>query len=212
MTTAPTQPVAFFEMPKIARFNREVIVTEKIDGTNASVIVFEDGRVAAGSKNRLLLDSEPDNFGFRAWVRKYEDALRLLGPGLHRGEWWGQGIGRKYDGRPKTFSLFNVQRWVSATPREEPVSWTEYLARNAIVRTPLPLSLPCCEVVPVLGVIPRPDPIYVDAFVEGLKDNGSKAQPGFMRPEGVVCFFTASQGLFKVTCEKDESRKGTVGS
>ena len=34
--------IEFKEFPKIARLNREVIVTEKIDGTNAAVIVTED--------------------------------------------------------------------------------------------------------------------------------------------------------------------------
>jgi hypothetical protein len=29
----------FVEFPKMARFSREVIVTEKIDGTNAAVVI-----------------------------------------------------------------------------------------------------------------------------------------------------------------------------
>lgn len=36
--------MAFQPFPKIARWSREVIITEKIDGTNASVIVSDDGK------------------------------------------------------------------------------------------------------------------------------------------------------------------------
>jgi hypothetical protein len=41
-----------------------------------------------------------------------------------------------------------------------------------------------------------------------LKDNGSKASPGFMKPEGVIIFHTANGYLFKKTIEKDEYHKG----
>ena len=46
-----TLPV-FVPFPKITRLNREIVVTEKIDGTNASVHVLEDGTVLAASRNR----------------------------------------------------------------------------------------------------------------------------------------------------------------
>lgn len=207
MTTTPAPiKVEFHPQPKIARFNRQVIVTEKIDGTNAAVLVHEDGRVEACSKNRVLIDSEPDNFGFRAWVKQNEDGLRQLGPGLHRGEWWGQGIGRKYGGRPKTFSLFNVQRWFD--PRGTyplPQSFIEFIKANNIVQQPLP---DCVSLVPVLGVVSRPDGPVIDALLGTLRDHGSVAQPGFAKPEGIVLFHTSSQQLFKITTEKDESYKG----
>jgi len=40
-----------------------------------------------------------------------------------------------------------------------------------------------------------------------LRANGSKAAPGFMRPEGVVCFHVAGNFGFKTTLEKDAERK-----
>ena len=111
------------EFPKIARLAREIIVTEKIDGSNGVVYVGEDGEVVAGSRSQWLIGS--DNFGFAKWVQEHADELRALGPGRHYGEWWGSGIQRGY-GLPKgekRFSLFNVARWstefaeVPATPR-----------------------------------------------------------------------------------------------
>lgn len=40
-----------------------------------------------------------------------EELVDLLGEGYHYGEWWGQGIQRRYDMDRKVFSLFNVNRW-----------------------------------------------------------------------------------------------------
>ena len=37
----------FEGFPKIARLSREIVVTEKIDGTNARVCITEDGRIFA---------------------------------------------------------------------------------------------------------------------------------------------------------------------
>ena len=34
----------FQDFPKMARLSRDIIVTEKIDGTNAQVYIGEDGR------------------------------------------------------------------------------------------------------------------------------------------------------------------------
>ena len=36
-----TSPLLFTEFPKMARFARECIITEKIDGTNAQVFIAE---------------------------------------------------------------------------------------------------------------------------------------------------------------------------
>lgn len=41
-----------------------------------------------------------------------------------------------------------------------------------------------------------------------LRHSGSVAVPGFAKPEGIVCFHTASNEMFKVTLEKDEEWKG----
>jgi hypothetical protein len=104
----------FIEFPKMARFAREIIVTEKIDGTNAQVWISDDGTdIRAGSRNRWLTYSE-DNFGFAKWVMDHRDELLTLGPGRHFGEWWGSGIQRRYGLDEKRFSLFNVSRWGGA--------------------------------------------------------------------------------------------------
>lgn len=172
----------FEPFPKLARLSREVIITEKLDGTNAQIAIDEDGNIRAGSRTRWIYPSN-DNFGFALWVEQNKSELLKLGPGRHFGEWWGQGIQRKYDLDEKRFSLFNVTRW-----RDNP-------------------DLPaCCHVVPTLytGIFMTQ---AVVAALGILELNGSQAAPGFMRPEGIVIYHTASRQLFKKTLENDDVPK-----
>ena len=178
-------PLPTFEpFPKIPRLNREVIVTEKIDGTNASVHIFEDGHVQAASRNRWITPMS-DNYGFAAWVEKHADELReRLAVGTHFGEWWGPGIQRGYGIPEKRFSLFNTSRWEKA---EKP---------------------PCCHVVPVLARASSLKGLdVVNVALARLREEGSLAAPGFKNPEGVVVFHVASRNLYKVLLEGDDLPK-----
>lgn len=181
----------FVPFPKIARWNRDVVVTEKLDGTNAAVLVLEDGRVFSQSRKRIIFPGQ-DNFGFAAWVGENQDELRDgLGPGLHFGEWWGQGIQRGYGLLEKRFSLFNTRRW-SADAGD--------LFRCA--------EVPCCHVVPTLGTYDYPaEGLFGSALID-LREFGSHAARGFLRPEGIVIFHRGSGQLFKVTLDNDEKPKG----
>jgi len=81
-------PMDFCEFPKISRLSREMIISEKIDGTNSTIYITDNLEIYAGSRNRWITP-EDDNYGFARWVQDHEDDLVSLGPGLHRGEWWG---------------------------------------------------------------------------------------------------------------------------
>jgi len=176
----------FKEFPKIARLNREVIVTEKLDGTNACVIVSDDGlQLAAQSRSKLITPTD-DNYGFAKWVQANATELLRLGPGHHFGEWWGQGIQRNYGLTEKRFSLFNTSRWGDDATRPA-----------------------CCHVVPVIvHGAPTESFKVADEALTMLTVEGSFAAPGFMNPEGIVCFHVPSQSMFKATLEKDEEWKG----
>jgi hypothetical protein len=171
----------FEAFPKIPRLRRNVVITEKIDGTNAQIFINEEGEIRAGSRTRWVTPQD-DNYGFARWVAENADGLRELGPGRHFGEWWGAGIQRNYSQPVKRFSLFNTARWAGSRPE-------------------------CCGVVPTLysgnytiGC--------VEQALAGLRKNGSAAAPGFMKPEGIVVWHEASRQMFKVTLEKDEAPKG----
>lgn len=172
---------------KIPRLRREVIVTEKIDGTNGLISVEADGSVRAGSRNRWLT-LESDNFGFCAWVTEHAKLLAsTLGEGRHYGEWYGQGIQRRYGLEEKRFALFNSSRW-----NPEDFDGT----------------------VPGLGVVPVLTAGPLDQAVENglaiLRENGSIAVPGFDKPEGIVVWHTASRSYFKVLLEGDALPKGAA--
>ena len=206
----------FQGFPSLARLNRDSTITEKIDGTNAGVhverlvpfdtevdwsddtgVVTVDGetyRVTAQSRKRLIYPGN-DNFGFAAWVQvRAEGLARLLGEGLHFGEFWGSGIQRGY-GLPKgekRFSLFNTLRW-----RETDLSSVD-------------------------GLYMVPE-IFTGEFSTNtinnvklkLQQNGSYAAPGFMDPEGLVVFHHASRSAYKTTyddCDRYEHGGGKTWS
>lgn len=194
----------FEAFPKVPRWNRELIITEKLDGTNAQVAVFDkyelavpdrsllvaevDGFVLyAGSRRRYVIPGKTtDNFGFAQWVKDNAEELVELGPGRHYGEWWGRGIQRGYEQQEQHFSLFNVGRWDKDTsPR-------------------------CCKVVPTLRRISHPGLEAVENVLDDLRRDGSRAAPGYMNPEGVVIYHTASGQIYKMTCKDDDKPKSLV--
>ena len=61
--------------PKIPRFSkRKLLITEKIDGTNACIRIYGDGEIVLQSRNRII-STEYDNYGFAAWVNKNREAI-----------------------------------------------------------------------------------------------------------------------------------------
>ncbi len=189
----------FESFASIARLSRDVVVTEKIDGTNGQIYISPDGPVFAGSRNRWLgTEKNDDAFGFGRWVKEHEDELRAgLGAGRHFGEWWGAGIQRRYGLDEKRFSLFNAARW-SDDPGERGVD-----PETGLARPPRP---DCCHVVPVLyrGAF---DTALIDGLLANLESTGSKAAPGFMKPEGVVVWHEHARVMFKKTLG-DDGHKG----
>lgn len=172
----------FEPFDKIARLSRNCAITEKIDGTNACIVITEDGQFLTGSRTRWITP-EDDNFGFSRWAHDHKEELLGLGLGKHFGEWWGAGIQRRYGLTEKRFSLFNTSRWNETPPPA------------------------CCSVVPVLysGIFTS---TAVDDALNRLRTEGSVAAPGFMKPEGVIVYQTAGRVYFKKTLDKDEEWKG----
>jgi hypothetical protein len=201
----------FVPYPKIPRLKRSVVITEKLDGTNAQVIIVDpekvdnalprnflgskDGLVmCAGSRTRRihpngflpLVTDNTDNFGFAKWVHENTDELFKLGEGRHYGEWWGQGIQRGYGLDTRRFSLFNSALWGAHNPN-----------------TP-----ECCSVVPILNQpIPDDEDTSLDRSVESalhqLRVHGSAAARGYMKPDGIIVYHTASRTNYKVLLEND---------
>jgi hypothetical protein len=190
------ETVEFVSYPSIPRLRRNMTVTEKIDGTNASITIVEDGKILAGSRNRFVT-VEDDNFGFAAWVEANQEELLGLGMGRHFGEWWGRGIQRGYGLSVRKFSLFNPDKWCRHD--EEPRFIQTQDPKIFRIQRRVPA---CCDVVPVL----YEGPFSVSAAIEAaelLAAEGSLAAPGFDNPEGIVVFHKAARSLFKMTLGGD---------
>jgi hypothetical protein len=203
MTTTTEHP--FTPFPKLARLQREVIITEKIDGTNAQIYITDDGRMLTGSRTRWITP-EDDNFGFAAWARDHKDELMQLGPGHHFGEWWGRGIQRNYGLNERRFSLFNVSRWClhNEAPQQIPTADPRIVKMQDVLPA-------CCHLVPILW-----DGLFTSAIpavhLHYLSQTGSQAALGFMRPEGIVVFHTAGNVGFKMTLDNDGVPKSSLKS
>lgn len=185
----------FIAWPKTPRLFKPVVITEKIDGTNACVIITEEGEIGAQSRNRLLpmgpsqkddiTWQKRDNSGFAAWVRENDEALiDFLGVGHHYGEWFGHKIGRNYGLSDRRFALFNTKRW-------------------GFLQSPnLASNIPGLVVVPTLHTGEFDTEMIREVFWE-LMDCGSQAVPGFAKPEGIIVYHAASKQVYKMTDEAD---------
>ena len=181
--------------PKTPRLDKPMIVTEKIDGTNALLdivhqddvivenvpkIVAQHGELClfAGSRKRYVVPGD-DNFGFASWVADHADDLAgQLGEGRHYGEWWGRGIQRGYGLDERRFSLFAVDRYPNLDPAG-PAGLVPELYRGPF------------------------DTDEIAASLHVLLATGSRAAVGWDRPEGVVAYHTAARQPFKLTHDKD---------
>ena len=187
----------------MARYSREVIVTEKIDGTNAQVFIGEDGEFLTGSRKRWITPSD-DNYGFSNWANEHKDELLKLGPGRHFGEWWGSKIQRGYGltNGEKRFSLFNTTRWKSESSVVSVDCNSDWFCKREEVPS-------CVEIVPVLW-IGLFDDLDTDYILDELVNNGSVAAPNFVNPEGIVIYHIASNAAFKKTIKNDSVPKTMV--
>jgi len=188
--------IEFKHWPKIIRIEnkRKPIFTEKIDGTNACIAIHPlspenedhnaittvgDGIINpklgiwAQSRNHFLSPNN-DNYGFAKWVEDNKEDLITLGPGHHYGEWWGRGIGRNYGQTERFFSLFNIFKWGSHNSN-----------------TPK-----CCNIVPIIRAN------TIEDVVAELRFFGSKAVPGWMKPEGAVMYEPDAGPYFKIIMDK----------
>lgn len=205
----------FVGWPKIPRINRifgRSIITEKIDGTNAHVLIKPANEVGveglspndpearfqnkyalafggeqglyicAGSRTRWITP-ENDNFGFAKWVKDNAEELFKLGPGHHFGEWYGNGIQRGYGLKEKRFALFNSRRWNDQNPNRPE----------------------CCECVKELHSGEFTLDI-LEEVTDHLKETGSQQVPGFMQPEGVVVYLSELDKMIKWTYDYTEGK------
>ena len=237
----------FKDFRKIPRLSREIIISEKLDGSNGQIFIYstknklrfpfsdesnipsqdfideycvyihpenphveEDDKLYlfAGSRNRWLkIGKQSDNHGFASWVKEHGAELVMLGEGRHYGEYYGKSIQRGYGLDHKRFALFNVSKWHDKLSEKRLISVDEKTGEETYTE----VAPDCCEVVPILyeGMF---DTEVIDASIEGLKRNGSKAVPGYFDAEGVVIYHCAAGQYFKKTLVGDDKPKGVTNA
>lgn len=161
----------FIHWPKIPRLVNETFhITEKIDGTNACIVISEDGNILTQSRKQFITPAK-DNYGFARWAYENQEVLiNELGPGYHFGEWWGQGIQRNYGLTEKRFSLFNPTKSSS-------------ICHN------IPILISCSfEYLD----------FEIKMLQKTMLANGSYVAPGFMKPEGLIIYGEQSKCYWKV--------------
>jgi hypothetical protein len=170
----------FKSFPKIPRYTNELVtITEKIDGTNGLIGIWEDEHgikhIRAGSRNRWL-DEKNNNFKFYQFVM--DNAVELiekLGTGYHYGEWYGQGIQRHYGLKERRFALFNIKVWADDQKRPK-----------------------CCEIVPILYEGPWYDGL-IRATQQELEWGGTFIQGANIEvpPEGIMILMPSLGKYYK---------------
>jgi hypothetical protein len=172
--------VEFKAWPKIGRESPfKVTITEKMDGTNACIVI-KDGNIVGVQSRKRFITTEDDNYGFAQWVSDNKEDLLNLGDGYHYGEWAGFGIQKNpHCLDEKHFFLFNTFRWNKENPNKPK----------------------CCDVVPVLFE----GELTPDIIPDLLHDLLNNAQSG-QTPEGVIVYYHALRGYTKHTIKSPNGK------
>ena len=168
---------AWDKIPRESPFT--VTITEKMNGTNACVIIQGEQIVGAQSRKRLITP-EADNYGFAQWVQDNQTDLETMGDGYHYGEWTGLGIQKNpHNCDRKRFFLFNTFRWNTDNPN-----------RPA-----------CCDVVPIL----YQGELGADTIQGFLNKLEMEALPD-QTPEGIVVYYHAFRKYTKHTIKSPNGK------
>lgn len=226
--------IEFQGFGKIARLNRDIVVTEKIDGTNGAIGIVKLvdseiglGRVDLPSNAKLVLGKSEGPFTL-APVIDYlvyaQSRKRIITPmsdnfGFARWVWDNADTLVEDLGEGLHFGEWwgsGIQRGYGLEKGDKRFSlfnvkrWYEpcSLVHSDIDECLLPKKFKT----PSLGVVPvlYRGPFIMSRIQATLVDldlHGSSAVHGFYRPEGVVVYHTAANELFKVTLLDDEKPK-----
>ena len=219
----------FVEFKKIPRLSRDIIVTEKLDGSNGQICVFS---LESIKKEFAVIEQMYE------WIEQYclyihpenphvEESDKLYLFAASRNRWlttgkqndnhafayWAKehgvelvmlGEGRHFGewygkGIQRGYGL-EEKRWALFNVSK----WQNKNLPLVDEKQAYPPS--CCEVVPILyeGMF---ETEIIELILEGLKRSGSCASRGFMQPEGIIIYHKQGNVYFKKTIENDEKGK-----
>lgn len=225
----------FQPWPKIARLNRDITITEKLDGTNAAVVIVNApfGSGVAEDPNRIAVIFDYDNAGiddagepvseFHVFAQSRTRFITPLQDNYGFAGWVQRNAQALVEilGAGTHFGEWwgsGIQRKYGLTGGDKRFSlfntarWANLTDRDgyrfiADTHPAAFAAIPELHHVPVLYRGGFSEDAIVDAE-ESLRAYGSAAAPGFMRPEGIVVWHDAARQSFKVTLEGDAAPKG----
>lgn len=214
----------FVAWPKTPRWNRKVIITEKIDGTNGAIIIeehplgesleFDTAGASEGVLTVVLggLNPEAGLPDSEYWVFA-QSRKRLISPGKDNfgfATWVVEnavslvrdlGPGRHYG----EWYGKGIQRGYSLDHKR-------FALFNTIKWADAEFETEHLGVVPVLAQPETPSQGAISDSLVRLRVAGSKAVRGYMNPEGIVIFHTAANQVFKVLLDNDAGYKAMEGA
>lgn len=219
--------IKFPEFEKIARLSRPCVITEKLDGTNASVHILSEYQMEL--EVYMAEYKSPDTerlYSANTLIEREKAILKVPIDGTNwylmagsRTQWvwpgndnagfggWvrqhaeelvvGLGEGRHYG-----------EWWGLGIKRGYGLKEKRFSLFNTS-RWNDETKPECCHVVPVLfqGLFTT---TMAELQIGYMTQHGSVAAPGFMDPEGIVIYHTAAGMYFKKTIKHDESPKSMV--
>ena len=212
--------IPFVKFSKIPRLNRDMIITEKIDGTNAQIFIehkaiiddWVNGPETADwvyeFGNRVLVENELDyDYNYYVFAGSRNRWISQADDNYGFAKWVAT---NKDDLARLGPGLHFGEWWGQHIQRGYSLNEKRFSLFN-VKKWENPRNRPdCCHCVPVLyeGPFSIGD---VNKLMWGLKERGSKAAPGFMHPEGLIVFHMAAGQYFKATCKNDAVPKALVG-
>lgn len=211
--------IEFQEFPKIPRYQREVIISEKIDGTNAAVVWVMIRAPGADWDHEVLTpdvittrdlhDQHGQFLGTYALLA--QSRSRLIVPETTRKGADNHGFAQWVQGHADELKALGPgvhfgEWWGSGIQRRYGLTDKRFSLFN-VSRwgNHNPDTPPCCHVVPVLA---HGLPNLIDDTLLQLRQSGSAAAPGFMNPEGIIVWHTTSKQYYKVMLVNDDTPKG----
>lgn len=195
----------FVKWPSTPRWHKGLTITEKIDGTNACVVVdMAKGEVKAQSRKRRITPDD-DNAGFARWVYENAGALMdVLGHGYHYGEWFGPGIQKNPLGvEEKRFALFHALKYT-------PENGYDLEQVDNLETVPV-LFHGQANVLTIADVVE--DLEFYGTKVKGarlVKEGYAHDPDEYAQAEGIIVFHKETQQKYKILLEGDAFHKWEV--
>ena len=212
----------FREFPKIPRLFRDVVITEKLDGTNAAIGIekFQFGFHVGGVDDEgichdipkgctyVMGDITDDGFPYDEYLIWAQSRSRII---TAEDDNYGFALWVFVNAitlvKDLGEGLHFGEWWGSGIQRGYGLKEKRFSLFNVKRLRDYEFKTPGVSSVPVLSEGPF-DTALIGNIIAKLATDGSVAAPGFMRPEGIVVYHTAGNVLFKATIEKDEEHKG----